>query len=144
MNCRYINNPAIKFNYDSNYLDKAWETNDTVFMKGWILNLDSLDFKSFAYNVSDYARVTGFNYGNIDLEGDLNKRWSISQQKKMRYNVKHVYNVYLNSCSFLNKRITLDEFYPISVKYWRENSILAESDLENLRKDINSLCKKHV
>ncbi|MNE67796.1 hypothetical protein D3C80_1634230 [compost metagenome] len=112
-----------------------------MYLKGWIQNLNKLDFVSFVDRISDFANETNFPYGNIDTEGDLNKRWEGQEKVIIRKNVERVYWEYLNSCVFLNKSVTFENTRKITEKYWNTSSILSEKEIDSLRIDLNAICK---
>lgn len=129
------------FKYDDNRLTTAWEENDSIYLKNWILHLDELDFADFATRINAYAYATNFLYGNIDPEGDVDARWTKPQIKVLRLNTGLVYNEYNKSCVFLNKVITQDDTYCLCLKYWRD-TVLSDQDKDSLRKDLQAICNK--
>jgi hypothetical protein len=129
------------FEYDYKRLIKAWDVGDSLYLKNWILNLDTSDFGNFSNRVSEFANETNFCYGNIDVEGDVNSRWNKNEQEIMKHNVKVVFQTYLKSCLFLNKKIIADSTMNIANKYWKESRFLTHNDINNLNKDFQKLCK---
>jgi hypothetical protein len=129
------------FEYDDNQLTKAWEENDSTYLRNWILHLDDLEFSDFASRISEYAYETNFIYGSIDPEGDVNARWTKNQVEVLRSNMGRVYDKYNESCVFLNKEITKDDTYRLCLKYWRD-SILSDQDIDSLRVDLQAICNK--
>lgn len=129
------------FSYDDNQLRIAWQENDSMYLRSWISNLDSLDFPEFASRISEYANETNFLYGNIDPEGDVEARWSKQEIEIWRRNMGQVYYEYNKSCVFLNKLITKDDTYGLCIKYWRD-TVLSNHDIDCLRKDLQAICNK--
>ena len=131
-----------EFVYNYVVLQKAWETNDSIYVKKWIENLNALKFADFINRMSEFASITNFCYGNFDTEGDINKRWTDEERVIIVNNVIIVNKLYLNSCLFMNKKVSFDETLFIQEKYSNEARLLSLSELNRIKNEMIRICDR--
>jgi len=131
-----------KFKYDYYKLEKAWDKNDSLYLKDWVKNLEGLDFVSFVNRTSEFATTTNFCFGYLDTEGDVDRRWSRDQKSSIKYNVYMVNLMYLQSCIFLNKKIPFDSTLYIQEKYWNDSTLFKADDLRMIKAEFENTCNR--
>jgi hypothetical protein len=126
-------------------LRKNWKNSDTLSVKQQIaeLNNQSLDDLSFFLRVQAISDVTKFYYGNIDLDSNAHN-WiitnSINRKRIVRQNIATVYNLYIDSCLGMNKKLTYEESLPIQDMYWADSEKLNQQTILKIKMELDKLC----
>jgi hypothetical protein len=130
-----------EFVFDVNELDRAWQNNDSLYLKQWVFHLEEQSFRSFADKVTSFATSTNFCFGFFDLGVDLNHKYTDRQKMAMMYNAIKVNKTYLSSCLFLNKKIIFDSTLFIQNNYWNDSTLFNDTDIELIKNEMERFCK---
>ena len=137
-----VYDPAKPFSYRDNRLQQAWENNDSSYVRSWIINSDTLSFTHFADVMSDFAMITSFTYGGLDVEGTIDSRYTARQKENLTKNIRAVNLIYVNSCLFMEKKLDWEDGTSIGQKFESSSRLLTPSELRQVKIEINKICNK--
>ena len=83
-----VYDPTKPFSYDYTRLKQAWENNDSSYVRRWITKSDTLSFTQFADVMSDFAMITSFTYGGLDVEGTIDSRYTAREKENLTKNIR--------------------------------------------------------
>lgn len=95
----------VQKSFSVDQLKVKWEQQDTLYIQKYIAQLDSLSLSDriFFDRVVEFSNVSGFVFGNTDIEDE---NWhSMGEQEKLNYrrHIAWVYSLYSNSPIFMKE-----------------------------------------
>jgi len=100
-------------------LRSAWHSNDTQYIKRYIMELDEKKFPDLPWATTSLSEETNLCFGDFDSRINWDTI-SISKKEVIKFNLISVWGLYSNSKFFMNKRninLNLQYLYSDNAKY---------------------------
>ncbi|MCF6407738.1 hypothetical protein L3C95_32930 [Chitinophaga filiformis] len=136
--------PELSVGEDTSYY--AWKHRDSAYFRRLILGLqnDQKDDFNFFGDAATIGSEAGFYYGCLDPTDSFWTNKSGHYRVTYRKNVSSVYELYLNSCLFMQMGLEFD-----STKFLQEEDtldlgsrLLTSKEKDAIKNKIESLCRK--